>query len=154
MKTELMPTAEEIKRASEKYLEESGYGRDRFEVAKLWEIGTDTLQVAENVVNKYIRRLNENYEMHVICEMALAYLDTIKEQEQMMYTEIEHDNDVMNAYEDGRRHGYEQGRLDAIEEYRREMHDMIVGNEEFIAWQKHEICECNELVAEQLREKD
>lgn len=29
-----------------------------------------------------------------------------------MYTEIEHDNDVINAYEEG----YEQGRKDVIEE--------------------------------------
>lgn len=47
--------------------------------------------------------------------------------------------------------GYEQGRVDAIEKYRKEVHDMIYGNEEFTDWQKHEILECNELVAEQLK---
>lgn len=35
----------------------------------------------------------------------------------MIYTEIEHDNDVLNAYEDGRRHGHEQGVLDGIDEF-------------------------------------
>lgn len=44
-------------------------------------------------------------------------------------------------------------RADVIDEYRKEMHDMIDGNEEFTDWQKHEIIECNELVAEQLKEQ-
>lgn len=47
---------------------------------------------------------------------------------------------------------YDKGRADAIEEYRKEMQDMIEGNEEFTDWQKYEILECNELVAEQLKE--
>lgn len=47
-----------------------------------------------------------------------------------------------------------QIRADAIEEYRKEMHDMIEGNEEFTDWQKYEILECNELVAEQLKEQN
>lgn len=47
----------------------------------------------------------------------------------------------------------EKIRTDAIESYRKEMHDIIEGNEEFIDWQKYEIFECNELVAEQLKEK-
>ncbi len=46
-----------------------------------------------------------------------------------------------------------QIRADVIEEYRKEMHDMIEGNEEFTDWQKYEILECNELVAEQLKEQ-
>lgn len=45
-------------------------------------------------------------------------------------------------------------RANAIEEYRKELHDMIEGNEEFTDWQKHEILECNELVAEQLKESE
>ena len=49
--------------------------------------------------------------------------------------------------------GFKIGKASAIEEYRKEMHDMIQGNEEFTDWQKHEILECNELVAEQLKEK-
>lgn len=48
---------------------------------------------------------------------------------------------------------YDLGRADAIEEYRKEMHDMIEGDEEFTDWQKYEILECNELVAEQLKEQ-
>ena len=44
-------------------------------------------------------------------------------------------------------------RADAIDEYRKEMHDMIEGNEEFTDWQKYEILQCNELVAEQLKEQ-
>lgn len=39
----------------------------------------------------------------------------------------------------------------AIDEYRKEMQDMIEGNEEFTDWQKYEILECNDLVAEQLK---
>lgn len=50
--------------------------------------------------------------------------------------------------------GYQQGSADAIEEYRKEMHDMIEGNEEFTDWQKYEILQCNELVAEQLKEQN
>lgn len=49
---------------------------------------------------------------------------------------------------------YEQGKADAIEEYRKEMHDMIEGDEEFTDWQKYEILQCNELVAEQLKEQN
>ena len=45
-----------------------------------------------------------------------------------------------------------EARQSAIDEYRKEMHDMIEGNEEFTDWQKYEILECNELVAEQLKE--
>lgn len=47
----------------------------------------------------------------------------------------------------------EDVRKNAIEEYRKEMHDMIEGNEEFTDWQKYEILQCNELVAEQLKEQ-
>ena len=48
--------------------------------------------------------------------------------------------------------GYDKGKADGIEEYRKEMHEYIDGNEEFTDWQKHEILECNELVAEKLKE--
>lgn len=45
-------------------------------------------------------------------------------------------------------------RAKAIEEYRKEMQEMIEGDDEFTDWQKHEILECNELVAEQLKESE
>lgn len=43
-----------------------------------------------------------------------------------------------------------QIRAEAIEEYRKEMHDMIEGDEEFTDWQKYEILQCNELVTERV----
>lgn len=48
---------------------------------------------------------------------------------------------------------YNKGRADAIDEYHQEMHDMIEGDEEFTDWQKYEILQCNDLVAEQLKEQ-
>lgn len=48
---------------------------------------------------------------------------------------------------------YQLGRADAIEEYRKEMHDIIEGDDEFTDWQKHEFLGCCEVVAEQLKEK-
>lgn len=44
-------------------------------------------------------------------------------------------------------------RADAIEEYRKEMRDIIEGDEEFTDWQKYEFLECNEVVAELLKER-
>lgn len=40
---------------------------------------------------------------------------------------------------------------ETIEKYRKEMQDIIEGNEKFTEWQKREILECNELVAEELK---
>ncbi len=45
-----------------------------------------------------------------------------------------------------------QIRAEVIEEYRKEMHDMIDGDDEFTDWQKYEFLECNKQVAEQLKE--
>lgn len=59
-----------------------------------------------------------------------------------------------NSVEEVYQYGIDRGRADGIEEYRKEMHDMIEGDEEFTDWQKYEILECNELVAEQLKSQD
>lgn len=44
-------------------------------------------------------------------------------------------------------------REEVIEEYRKEMQDIIEGDDEFTDWQRYEILMCNEVVAEELKEK-
>lgn len=46
-----------------------------------------------------------------------------------------------------------EAKAETIDEYYKEMRDMIEGNEEFIDWQKYEILQCNYLVKEQLKEQ-
>jgi hypothetical protein len=46
-----------------------------------------------------------------------------------------------------------QIRAEALDEYHKEMQEIIEGNEEFTDWQIHEILYCNDLVLEQLKEK-
>lgn len=61
--------------------------------------------------------------------------------------------DLIQEYE--HRNDYKaQIRAEVIDEYHKEMHAIIEGNEEFTDWQKYEILECNELVAEQLKEQE
>lgn len=48
---------------------------------------------------------------------------------------------------------YQQGRTDAIDELETKLVDIILGNEEFINWEKQEICLCLECVIEQLKEQ-
>lgn len=48
----------------------------------------------------------------------------------------------------------EQVRANAIDDYHKEMLDIIEGNEEFTDWQKYEILQCNDLVKENLKEQE
>lgn len=77
----------------------------------------------------------------------LGYLDVMNEDNDCCRWEKE------TKWDEAKKHDTEV-RAEAIEEYRKEMHVIIEGNEEFTDWQKLEILECNELVAEQLKEKE
>lgn len=69
------------------------------------------------------------------------------------------------GYEDGRADAIEselqkyteeytkQIRADAIDEIKKELIDIIKGNEQFVDWQKEEICLCIECAIDELKEQ-
>lgn len=84
------------------------------------------------------------------CEEAQTYCSVAEERYKQGWNDCMNDDGVPAQLLDM---GYAKGKEDTIYKMKSELIDIILGNEEFIDWQKEKICLCLECAIDNLKEK-